>query len=88
METYKSEFDKPIALYDLIGYVMPDNGVPVLFNNLRLFVVYGELPLKQYLKLLQAWGWIAIDKQYNVLRLTRPTENIILRPRPVQEDFS
>lgn len=91
METRKSEFDKPIGLYHLIQEIRPNDGGPIQYNNLVNFInpdYIEPTALPYFLNQLEMWGWIKTDKYFNVLRLTRPTENIYLVPRPIQEVLS
>jgi hypothetical protein len=85
METRKSEFDLPINLYSNLVFFVRNRGENPTFEDAMEYGGFGRLPLWIHLRTLEQWGWIEYNRVTNSIRLTRPTENIYLVPRPIQE---
>lgn len=90
MAIYKSEFDRPIDLYHTLLRFIQQNGSKPSYRELYKASGYsGNGYFANDMVLLLQWGWIE-DTWSAGKGVTpcRPTENIFLVPRPIQEDFS
>ncbi len=87
METRKSEFDRPIALYNnLLRFIQQNDRKPTYHELYANSGYTGNGYFANDMVLLLQWGWIE-DTWGAGKGITpcRPTENIFLVPRPVQE---
>jgi len=90
METYKSEFDRPIALYhNLLRFIRQNDRKPSYRELYEASGYTGNGYFANDMVTLLEWSWIETDwRKDNGVTPCRPTETIYLVPRPVQEDFS
>lgn len=81
--TNDSTIDQAIWVYEVIRWHMEsEERAPVVRELMVMCNMPSSAVVQTYLNLLHGWGWIAwIPKQARTMRLTRPTENIIVRKR-------
>lgn len=86
METRTSEFDRPISLYHLLQELIQEYHYCPTRRELMKTGGVSENVLEHDLAILVEWKWIEITPGLRRgILLKRPTENIFLVPRPIQE---
>ena len=87
MTTRKSEFDRPIALYHNLLRFIHQNGCKPSYRQLYDASGYtGNGYFANDMVTLIQWGWIEDTWSAGKgVTPSRPTENIFLVPRPIQE---
>lgn len=72
-----------IWVYECIRqHVEDEGGAPSIRELMVMVDVPGSATIQRYLRILREWGWIDCPPfEVRSIRLTRPTETIVERPK-------